>query len=329
MEKIKIGLIAEDRVAELHYLAHKESKISEVYGVYSSDKEFIKSFDCRKYDNYQNLINDKEIDAVEIVANLPLSYKLAIDALNKNKNVSLESPFAGNLKQVDELIQTAKNKNLKLHLCTPSLFYPPYCEAKKLIDEEKIGGVQAIRIKSNIGATGGWKINFEREQIIFKEIYEKLALSYFLLGDIEKIFSFGMMSEDNFSPAIIMWKYKEPCKYGILEVVFSKEMFIQSKYYHQDENIEISGTSGYIWITKQKANMQNTPSVLLYRRDRLYTYEDLRDDWLDAFIDCSLQFVDYICGKKSAIPYLNDAKKILRWTLAAKESHSEQKEILL
>jgi hypothetical protein len=118
------------------------------------------------------------------------------------------------------------------------------------------------------------------------------------LGDIENFFSLGIKSEIEFSPAIIIWKHKQPRRYGVLELVFSKGMDILKNHFSQYENIEITGTSGYLWITPQKANIQNSPSLVLYRRDKLYIPQNLKDSWKDAFIECTLNFLNYLQGKK-------------------------------
>lgn len=305
--KIKVGLVAEDRIAELHYLAYRERKDSLIYGAYSSDKKFIENWACKKYNNYSDLINDREIEAVEIVANPALNYQLAVEALTRNKNISLEYPPVENFQQLEELTRIAKSKNLRIYFYAPFLFYSPYLEAKKLLKEGKIGEIQALRIKSNIG-----KMDiFNREDIIFKEIYEKIFIALFFLGDIEKIFSLGIQSDKNFSPAIIIWKYKEPRRYGIFELVFSKEMNISSKYFPEVENIEITGTAGYIWITSKKANMQNIPSLILYRKDKLYSYQNLKDDWQEAFSDCTSDFISYLQRGKSFQNSPDKVRKIL------------------
>lgn len=327
MKKIKIGLIAEEKSAKLHFLAHKENKLSEVIGIYSNTRELLDLFNCKKYESYQSLIQDKEIEVVEIVSKSSSGYKYAMDSLNIGKSISIDFSSIESIGQLNELVKTAKSKRQKIYFYLPSLFYEPYCEAKKLLDEGKIGEIQAIKIKSIFGKES--IENSTREEIIFKSVCEKLALSYFFLGDIEKIFSYGMQSQNNFAPAIVMWKYKKPCRYGICEVIIAPDMLISSKYSENYEDIEITGTSGYIWLTNQKGNIQNIPALSIYRKDKLYIYENLKDDYFDAFKSCTKYFVEYLMSKKKAHPSVDEVKKILNFVISARKSSSEGKEILV
>jgi predicted dehydrogenase len=91
------------------------------------------------------------------------------------------------------------------------------------------------------------------------------------LGDIEKVFSWitnreiynGWMLD---SPAVAMWKYKGAEKYGQYEAVTSDEMLVKSPFGRpEDEWVELTGSRGFIWVTRCTSELLDRPPVIMYR----------------------------------------------------------------
>ncbi len=331
-KNIKIGIIAENpelNEAKLYCNALRENEFYIVEGVYSTNTEISKIFDCQKYNNYTELIKNKQINLVIIIAEPKSIYKLAIEALNAFKNIAIEYPFADDIQNIEELIKTSAQRKCNLYFCIPSLFYPPYCKVKELIKKREIGEIQTIRIKSSMNLYD--EIN--RKLLLFKNTYEKLFLAYYLLGDIEKIFSYGFYSQNTYAPAMTIWKYKEPCKYGILETVFSTiptfSVSFETNKNVNVEAIEISGTSGYLWLSNKKTNFQNIPTLQVYRKDKLYSFENLQDNWNEAYKGCINDSTSYFLKREKISTLCNsyNVLKVFHWTISTFKSSEEGKEI--
>jgi predicted dehydrogenase/threonine dehydrogenase-like Zn-dependent dehydrogenase len=63
--------------------------------------------------NYQDVLNDAEVEAVLICTRHNLHAKFAIEALNAGKHVFVEKPLALNERELDELINTYNNLSVK------------------------------------------------------------------------------------------------------------------------------------------------------------------------------------------------------------------------
>lgn len=169
--------------------------------------------------------------------------------------------------------------------------------------------------------------------LVFDDGYHKFSLARYLMGDIEKVSAWidrtdvipGEFYED--APAMIMWKYKNSKKYGIMDVTYSKDLHINTDYYACDERVEVTGSKGVLWITRCTAKMLQIPTLIVYRDGKTINYEDLRDDWADSFIDSTKNFIEAI--KNDTEPLLNgeEGREVLKFALAAIESSKRKQEI--
>ncbi|MBU0535895.1 MAG: Gfo/Idh/MocA family oxidoreductase, partial [Nanoarchaeota archaeon] len=64
--------------------------------------------------SFQEVIDDKEVDAVVVATPMKTHYKLAKAALEAGKHVFVEKPLAGSVKEAEEIVKLAKDKKLIL-----------------------------------------------------------------------------------------------------------------------------------------------------------------------------------------------------------------------
>lgn len=94
--------------------------------------------------NYEELINSPSVDCI-IVSTNPLShYKIAKQALNNNKHVLVEKPMATKVEHAEDLIATAKAKNLTLMVDHTFLYNGVVSTMKNLIDSGDLGTINYI-----------------------------------------------------------------------------------------------------------------------------------------------------------------------------------------
>src|SRR5205814_4059634 len=90
--------------------------------------------------DYKQLLGNREIEAVYISATPESThYPMAKDALAAGKHVFLEKPIAMTLAEADELIATARSRNLKFTIGYSQRFNPKYAYVRKCIREATIG----------------------------------------------------------------------------------------------------------------------------------------------------------------------------------------------
>ena len=90
--------------------------------------------------DYKQLLGNREIEAVYISATPESThYPMAKDALAAGKHVFLEKPIAMTLAEADELIATARTKNLKFTIGYSQRFNPKYAYVRKCTVSGAIG----------------------------------------------------------------------------------------------------------------------------------------------------------------------------------------------
>jgi len=93
------------------------------------------------YEDYKQLLKRKDIDAVVIATESGNHYEITMEALNNNKHVLVEKPMALSTKHMNEMIEVAENKELKLGVCFQNRFNPPIQELRKKIESNAFGRI--------------------------------------------------------------------------------------------------------------------------------------------------------------------------------------------
>lgn len=87
------------------------------------------------------IMESGEIDAVAIATPVSTHFDLAKKALQHEKHVFVEKPFASTVAQAEELIEFADKKNLKIMVDHTFLFTGPVRKIKQLIDDDVLGNL--------------------------------------------------------------------------------------------------------------------------------------------------------------------------------------------
>ncbi|MCL5774558.1 MAG: Gfo/Idh/MocA family oxidoreductase, partial [Firmicutes bacterium] len=91
--------------------------------------------------NYEEILSDKEIDAVAIATPPVTHYEVAVKALEASKNVFVEKPLTLNIADSRKLIETARKKGLILMVGHLLLYHPSILKLKELIMAGALGDV--------------------------------------------------------------------------------------------------------------------------------------------------------------------------------------------
>lgn len=167
-KKIKFGIIGAGRIAKKFAEGIKYAKEAELIGIASRNitksNEFGDIFGIKKrYDNYEALAKDEEIDVVYISTPNGLHKDHAILCLKNKKAVICEKPFAGSKKDVEEMISIAKENNVFLMEAMWTRFFPLIRRIREILNEDIIGKVKMI--KGDFGfksSTGYDDIRFDK-----------------------------------------------------------------------------------------------------------------------------------------------------------------------
>ena len=128
---IRFGIIGTNWITERFVQAGMESELFKLSAVYSRTEETGRTF-ANKYDipyvytNLEEMVSSDEVDAVYIASPNSLHAKQAIVCMNHGKHVLCEKPMASNVKELVEMINTARTNDVLLMEAMKSTLMPCY-----------------------------------------------------------------------------------------------------------------------------------------------------------------------------------------------------------
>ncbi|RJP16667.1 MAG: gfo/Idh/MocA family oxidoreductase [Candidatus Abyssobacteria bacterium SURF_5] len=342
MERVKIGVIGCGQISDLTVWGYLEDERVEIAAVCDSDKEKAetkaKQWRAGKvYHDYRDLLQDKEVDAVEIITPHDLHCRMAIDAARSKKHISVQKPMACTVAECRQMTDAAQEANVLLRVNDPYVFYPPIVKARELIDAGEIGPLAMIRVRTTVGSMDcGWSVDpsawawrFDTRRSgggnMLDDMHHKFATAFYLGGDVEKVSAF-IENRDYFAdaPATVMWKYKSGQVYGVMECVHANDMHIKTKYYNCEERFEITGSRGIIWITRCTGRLMDLPALIMYRNGETREFHGIAAEWEDGFKQSNRHFID--CLLDGVAPRLSseEAIKVMQFALSTYASDDKQ-----
>lgn len=141
---IKWGILGTSYISEVMAHAISESKTSQLYAIgsrsYTKAKTFADKFFIPViYDNYQSLLNDKQIDAIYIGLPNHLHKEWVIRCAEAKKNILCEKPFVISINEAREAISVIQKNDV---FCMEALMYRshPFTQKLQEIIQSKIIG---------------------------------------------------------------------------------------------------------------------------------------------------------------------------------------------
>jgi predicted dehydrogenase/putative sterol carrier protein len=345
MEKINVGIIGCGSIADLHYPGYRAHPSARIHAVCDAREEVAAQRarqwgDIKAYTDYRRMLADPEIDAVEILTPHRLHEVMVVDAARAGKHIALQKPMTISLASADRMLAAVRQAGIILRVTDNYVFYPPIALARRMIDDGAIGTPTNLRIKMISGTSGGWDVPASawewrmaenaagRGMQTFDHGHHLWTTAWFLMGDIERVAAW-IDSVDGIidSPATVMWKYRQGVGYGMCEYAHATEMHIPSRYYANDEWIEITGSRGIIMINRCTGNIKDGPGVRVFDGNRWQDYADVKTDWGEGFIGATHNFIEAIQGTAQPLLSAEQGRDILKLTLAIAKSSRVRREV--
>jgi predicted dehydrogenase len=126
--------------------------------------------EVKYYLNFDEGIEDPDVDAVVIAVPTPYHYDLAMKAIEKGKHVLCEMPVAPKIELIQSMDKAAKDAGVTVMPNLNFRFAPIYVKMKELINEGTIGKPIAMHYREFLPAAdlaaqwpaGGWAWNIDR-----------------------------------------------------------------------------------------------------------------------------------------------------------------------
>lgn len=172
---IKIGIIGAGSIVRYRHLPEtRDNKFTEVGAVCDIVREradeMAAQYNCKAYTDYNELIADKDLDAVIVAATNTTHAEMTIAALQAGKDVLCEKPMATSLEDARTMMDMAEKTGRKLMIAHNQRLEAANQKAKEIIQSGKLG--QVLTFRSVFGHAGceNWAIDAEDTWFFKKSI---------------------------------------------------------------------------------------------------------------------------------------------------------------
>ncbi len=206
-------------------------------------KKIAKKFQIPKYfGSYQELLDDKEIEAVYIPLPNHLHVKWAEKALQAGKHVLLEKPVALSSEEAKKLqAEAKKHPTLKIMEAFMYRFHPQWIRVKEMVDAGEIGQLKTIQSSFSFFDNNPDSIVNQKEygggSLMDIGCYP-ISISRFLFGEEPKNVSANIEYHSEFKVDVLAT--------AILEFNQGTSSFFSSIQMLDNQQVQIFGTEGNI-----------------------------------------------------------------------------------
>lgn len=352
MKPIGVGFLGCGRISTLHILGYRGLPTARVVAVCDTNAKLAHARATewgvdKVYTRPDELFADPAVDLVEILLPHDLHCEMTVAAAKAGKHVSVQKPMACSVAECDEMIDAAKWAGVTLRVYEQFVFYPPYVAAKQIVESGRIGEPQMMRLHYNGGELkGGWKVPLSAwlwrlrpnrcggGPIVFDHGYHLWSLARWIMGTPTSVVAWiGRTSvvptKYVDAPATAMVRFAKPNRHAVLDFVHTPKMKIESKYYADDNRVEIIGEYGSIMLNTCTAKTFDLPPLLIYTDGKTESIRVQRTDWADSFIDCTRHLIEVL--RHGGEPCLTgqEGRLITELALAAHQSAELGREVTL
>ena len=184
---IKWGIIGLGNMGQKFASAIKETSNSKIVGVASKDKNKIKNFknkfnftDLATYSDYNEIIKDKNINAIYIATLNNTHFDLIKKCSENNKNILCEKPFALNYDQGREVYDYISKNNIIFYEGFAYRSHPQAKIIREIVEKNELGEI------INIQSSFGFKVNKIKPKVSSngQKIEVKLGVNFRTIDEV-------------------------------------------------------------------------------------------------------------------------------------------------
>jgi inositol 2-dehydrogenase len=329
--RLNVGVIGLGRLGKVYSsdLAHRVSNANLVAVADEQGhlaEKFAKENNVPKwYTSHQDLIADKEIDAVAVITPTSTHRDVVIEAADHGKAVFCEKPISLSLEESREMMDVIERKGVFLQMGFQRRFDRGYVEAKKKIEAGEIG--TPVVLKSTSRDPFAPPMEFcdpvKSGGLIIDMGIHDFDVARMLMGEIESVYSIGgalvyheMKDIGDIDNAIITLNF-ESGALGMIDLS-------RNAVYGYDISAEVLGSNGTLKI----GYLRETPLTVLNKEGVTHdVVPHFMERFGEAYLSQIKNFVDNVLQEKKPSITATDAVTALIVSLAATRSFKEKRPI--
>lgn len=332
MKKLNVGIIGAGRIGQVHAKSityhipqAKIVAISDIY--YEGAEKVAESLGIpNAYEDYHEILNNPEIDAVLICSSTDTHANIAVEAAEAGKHIFCEKPVDLTVAKIKKVIAAVEKAGVKLQIGFNRRYDHNFAEIKRLSNDGKLGKLQTIKITSRdpeppsidyVKVSGG---------IFLDMTVHDFDMARFIGGEVEEVYANAAVTVDeaigeagDVDTALIALKFKN----GAIGVIDN----CRKACYGYDQRLEVFGTGG------QASAANDTPTNVSYINENgnmtdkpLYFF---LERYMQSFTDEMTEFINAVQNDELTKTTVNDGLEALRLGLAAKLSVKEHRPVKL
>lgn len=133
---LKIGLIGAGHLGKIHLRLIKEIDEFHFVGFYDANpetgKKVSEEFDIPFFEDFDDLL--LQVDVLDVVTPTLFHHQYAVKGLRNSKHVFIEKPIATNIQEAREIVQLAREANVKVQIGHVERFNPAFIAAAPYSD---------------------------------------------------------------------------------------------------------------------------------------------------------------------------------------------------
>ncbi|HHT79109.1 MAG TPA: Gfo/Idh/MocA family oxidoreductase [Actinobacteria bacterium] len=203
---IKVALIGIGYIGNAHLSALKQIGNAQLTAIVDYHEEngrkAAQENNAKYFKNIDDLLKNADIDCVDICVPTFAHAELAIKAANAGKHILCEKPLALSLNDADDMINAAKQNNVKAMTGHVLRFWPEYVKIKEIIDSRYLGR-PLNAFCERLAVTPDWQVGawdksekFSGGAAIDLHIHD-LDLLIWLFGKPEIVKANGILTPEN------------------------------------------------------------------------------------------------------------------------------------
>ena len=324
-KKIRVGLIGTGRIGKLHaenivgnlYEYAELKSVADVY--FEGAKELAKRLNIKNaYQDYHDILSDREIDAVIICSSTNTHCQIIIDSANNVKEIFCEKPIDLSVDKIKDALNVVDKKGVKLQLGFNRRFDHNFKKIYDIVRKGDIGDVHVIKVTSRdpapppidyIKVSGGIFLDMA--------IHDFDMLRYISGSEANEVFATGGVMIDpaigkigDIDTAVTIVKMKN----NIICLVDNSRKSV----YGYDQRLEVFGSKGCLIADNNTPTNVKHYNDLSVNSDKPYYF--FLERYKNAYINELREFFESIRIDKKPLVSGIDGLKSTYIALAAKES---------
>lgn len=329
--KIKIGIIGAGRIGRLHaeniMNNIKSVEIKSISDLYADKiKDWAYDIGIKNViDDYKEIINDPDIDAVLICSSTDTHAQFIIESAQAGKHIFCEKPIDHDVDIIKKALEAVNKAGVKLQVGFNRRFDHNFKKVHEMVQEGKIGEPHIIKITSRDPAPPPIDYIKVSGGLFLDMMIHDFDMARFLSGsEVEEVYAAANVLVDqaikdagDVDTAIVTLKFKN----GAIGVIDNSRKAV----YGYDQRVEVFGSKGCA------AAMNDVPTTAVLSTSEAVISDKPKyfflERYTDAYINELKEFFDSILNdKKPPVTGIDGLKPVLIG-LAAKKSMEEGRSV--